>query len=398
MQIHTVEEKETLDDIARAWGVPKDTLEKNNGLSRGERPAVGEELLILTPTRTYTARDGDSLERLSMRFGIRRCELLGMNPSLFDGISKGDVVILKYDERTHGMAASNGTLYKGYSNEALRRALPYLTYVSVAEAVADGDDIRETFDSSEALALINDHDKVPLLRIYDGGDAERYKDSGWREHFIEKMITVAKKKGYKGITYAGTAGRAGDASRFAEFILELRKRMIGCDLILITEITDSTPLEVSELADGSILSYDKCARTEKPSFENGEKAAYGRFACDGESSKTFIELPAFASDNNGFIPSSDAIASARRGGCRIDTDKDSLISSFTARRTGKTSYNSLKNIKARLDLLSELGFMGISFDIMRTPISYLMMYNALFKTVSYTGIRPREGCSRGYGG
>ena len=37
---------------------------------------------------------------------------------------------------------------------------------------------------------------------------------------------------------------------------------------------------------------------------------------------------------------------------------------------------------------------GICFDIMRTPLSYLMMYDSLFKTSYHTSIRSTEGCSR----
>jgi hypothetical protein len=42
---------------------------------------------------------------------------------------------------------------------------------------------------------------------------------------------------------------------------------------------------------------------------------------------------------------------------------------------------SLENLKAKLGLVSELGFLGVSFDISRTPINELLLLRSLFNTV-----------------
>jgi hypothetical protein len=70
------------------------------------------------------------------------------------------------------------------------------------------------------------------------------------------------------------------------------------------------------------------------------------------------------------------------------------INEFRCRKGHPVYYPTLESIKATLDTVHEYGFMGISFDIMRVPLSYLAMYNALFGTSSYTCVRSREGCSR----
>ena len=46
------------------------TFVENNGLVNPDRISVGQKLLILTPTRTYTVRGGDTLEKISRRFGV----------------------------------------------------------------------------------------------------------------------------------------------------------------------------------------------------------------------------------------------------------------------------------------------------------------------------------------
>ena len=50
---------------------------------------------------------------------------------------------------------------------------------------------------------------------------------------------------------------------------------------------------------------------------------------------------------------------------------------------------SLENTKAKLELVSELGFMGISFDIGRVCISDLMIAASMFDIISYPVMVPK---------
>ena len=173
--------------------------------------------------------------------------------------------------------------------------------------------------------------------------------------------------------------------------------MIGCDLILITEINEISPTEFSEYADGSILYYPKFAMTDPPSFEEGERRILGDFACKGESAKVFIDLPSLAVNENRFASIDEAQSIARHRGYEIETNKNTLLSHFSGKKQGEYRYTSLLGIQAILELINEFDYMGICFDIMRTPLSYLMMYDSLFKTSYHTSIRSTEGCSRGVG-
>lgn len=391
MKIHTLKDGESLANVAYEYGVSEDSIRINNELESAE-PVVGDELLILIPTRTYTLKRGDTPERLSLRFGVRPSELISMNPGLAEsGFVPGRTVALKYDTRKYGMAASNGYFYRGCDETHLKRTMPYLTYVTFAAGASDGEEIKHLFDPSRELELIRSADKIPLLRIYDRKADRNYLDKEKCALFIDNMIDAAAGGGYKGIVLAAS-GATGEG--FAEFLIELRKRMIGCDLILITEIDESTPTELSDYADGNIFSYSKYVLDTPPSFEKGERLIFSDFACDAESAKVFIDLPALAKGADGFCSINEALSTARRAGAQIKRDEETLLCSFEHRRHGKFTYTSLENIKATLELLNEFGFMGISFDIMRTPLSHLLMYNALFKTATQTSVRAREGCSR----
>ena len=391
MRIHEVLENETLADIAKKYGIFEEDLKKVNGIT-DEACAVGEELLIISPTRTHTARHGDTLERLCLRYRVRKNDLLALNPTIKrNSLEAGQRVALKYDERTHGMAVTNGCVYKGTSLSALEESLPYMTYATFASVCAERGGFKRIFDEGELLLRVKKENKIPLLKIYDSY-SERY-EKGDLDAFCKKIIELAKERGYKGIVLNSTAFND-SAEKYSRFLMDLKKSMIGEDLILITECDERSPKEYSDIGDGAVFSYGKLWCEPMPSFADGERRAIVDFACDAESIKSFIELPSFARLNDGCIDIEGAKKIARKEKCRVCHDKSARTLFFDSTK-GKCTYPSLQNIKAVLELLSEYGFMGISFDVSRTPAVYLAMYNAMFKTISYGGITSPEGCNRG---
>ena len=396
MHIHKQKQNESANDIATLYGISEENLRNLNELSE-ESPAIEEELLILIPTRSYTVQYGDTPERIALRFGIRKSDVFTLNPWLIEkGLTPGQVITLKYDNRPYGMAMANGYCYKGCSEEMLRRALPFLTYVNFCSATADEKGIKKTFDEKRLRQIVNEERKIPLVRVYDRY-TDRYKKEKDLNGFAEELIKLAKDGGYKGIVM-DACSLSDSAKEFSAFLMILRKMMIGCDLILLTEINENSPLEFSEYADGSIMYYPKYAMENADSFDGGERAVMADFACRGESAKTFIDLPSLARKNNEFYPINDALKLARRSGCTIMHNESTLLSHFRDRKQGEYVYSSLENIKSLLELVGEFDYMGVCFDIMRTPLSHMMMFNSMFKT-SYLfsenyRVRSREGCSR----
>ena len=160
-----------------------------------------------------------------------------------------------------------------------------------------------------------------------------------------------------------------------EQIVEIKKQMIGSDLILVTELDEDSPSYLSDYSDGSIFSMC-CA----PGGRIGD--GYRGFAEEGDGSRCMLELCSFALSDQGYIPISDALAAARRGGCRIV--RDGAECRFSHKRLGEVRFLSLEKIRATLEDMHEYGFMGISIDLMRTPQNFLMMYNSYFGASPYS--------------
>ena len=393
MRIHRVRDGECLSDVAACYGVDGRFIEICNEIHNGERLSCGEELLILTPTRTYKARYGDSLARVSLRFGVPAGELHRMNPHISgDELREGEIVAVRRDERPYGIGAANGIYYKGCSMEKLRRAMHFCTYITVGSGIYDGERCYESFDGGEIVRLALDNGKLPLVRVYDKSDGSFCEDKDKRKKYIDGLIYLAMGGGYRGILLARRDFRAG----YEEFLVELRGRMIGLDLILISEISAESPMGISDFSDGAVLSCDKCFSEEcaDVSFEDFEGRMLTDFANKGEATKTFLEMPTFAVSKNGeFLDTADALHLARGRGAVTEKSEIAEICSFADKRYGSLRYNSLNGIKRRLDLGAELGYMGISFDIGRCPLPYLLTYDALFKSVGYANVEQRVRCN-----
>ena len=383
MKIYTVAYGDTLSSIAEKHGIHESDLARINGISDG-KITEGEELLILVPTRVHTAKHGDSLERLCLRYKVRKNDVLAFNPLLCERrLETGERVTLKYDDRALGMAVTNGYVYKGTDMSSLERALPYATYITFASAYADERGIHRIFDEELLLKRVISENKIPLLKVHDSYKS-RFEDRGKTDFFPEKLIDLAKEKGYKGIVL-NSGAFLDSANNYSSFLMNLKKQMIGSDLILITECDERSPSVFCDLGDGCVFSYSKLCDENIGSFEDCEKKAIADFACDAESIKSFIELPSFARCADTFSDIESAKSVARSKNLAITTDEKARLSSFSDGKK-KYLYPSLSNIKAVLELLSEYGYMGISFDVMRTPRVFLMMYNSMFKTVKGANI------------
>ena len=371
MQIHRIRRRnETVGDVAREYGVDEEILRMNNGLE-GVDPIVGEELVVLTPTRTYTVARGDTVERLSLRFGVRESELVAHNPWIRkNGLVPGKRIALRYGERSRGAAPSNAYVYRGCRDEEVRDAMPYLTYVTFASAADDGKRTVEATGYKKLVEGVKQSGRIPLVRIYDRAK-KRSLCGGEMDKYIGRMIEHAMAGGYKGVVLGGD--KMGE--EYPAFLLEMRKRMIGCDLILVTEMSEGSDGCANEYADATVLD---CMPYEGYN-ERDTIATLEDFATRLESSKTLVSLPTYAVCGDEYVEIRELLREARRRGGEVEVDGTKGVACLSMRGK-KWYYPSLESTKAILNAVGEYGFMGVSFDCMRVPQAHLAMYNATYKS------------------
>ena len=91
MKIHTFSQGDTVENIAEKYGISVDGLLSSN-IMGAENPAIGEELLVLTPTRTYVLKQGDTPEILQRRV-MEQAEWIIL-PKAIDMIANGRLEVI----------------------------------------------------------------------------------------------------------------------------------------------------------------------------------------------------------------------------------------------------------------------------------------------------------------
>ncbi len=383
MLIHTVVQGDTVFSIARKYSVSPIKIIENNGLIYPDHLIPGQKLLILTPTRTYIVRGGDTVSKICRRFGIKKNTLLSNNPSLHgrQQLHAGTELVIHYDAPLYSAAALNGYVYNCTSADRFYTLLPYLTYV--------------TFSSVEKsmhqwIEEASKEGKIPLLRIHW---KDLFFECGDKWENFEAKVTNAKELGFRG--FALTSPYRGISCEDAgTFVFEIKKKLLGMDMLLFQELETEESAYYLDVADGIVALYEKCHKKEVPSFLEGEQKTLEAFAGKIEAGKAFLELSSFGYDSEKCLTMEQIFKIGIKYGAEIYNDEEKLVSylDYTHYKNGEKKplriyFESLENIKAKLELMHELGFMGATVDVGRVPISYIMMLYNTFARVEnpYTG-------------
>ena len=134
MIIHTVERGDSLYSLARRYNTTPARIASDNALSSPASLTVGQALVILEPTQTYTVGAGDTLYSIAMQYGVSINQLLRNNPQLLGEmrINEGDNLIISLPAPEFDRTVSvTGYAYPFINRQILTSTLPYLTYLSI---------------------------------------------------------------------------------------------------------------------------------------------------------------------------------------------------------------------------------------------------------------------------
>ena len=375
MKIHRVEKGESIRSIAASYELSPIKLAENNGIAERERLIEGEELLVLTPTRTATAKRGDTPEDIARRYSVRVEDIYAYNPelSIQRGTYAGQPLVIRYDGGRYGMGIGNGYYYQGCSEDSLITAMPYMSYLTVASGVYDGETVSVIFDDTRIIELGRAAGKIPIFRLYLEKGICQVK----LQSVFEAAMMMAKSRGYGGVTLAGEI----DEEAARDGIINARRSFLECEMKLFIEkdVTESSNL--ADYVDGAILTYDKCHMELIPSFEEGEAEVFGEYAKEHESLRSFVDISSFLYSDGRFYDEDEIMRRARRTESSIGriAGGDCLVLSVGKRgRERGYIFESMENTRKKLEMVSELGYYGISFDIKRTPIHKLLMFRTMF--------------------
>ncbi|MBE6537460.1 MAG: LysM peptidoglycan-binding domain-containing protein [Ruminococcaceae bacterium] len=385
MQLHSVKKDETLYAIARKHSIPATKILADNDLA-GDRLTSGDELVIIKPTKTITVKGGDTLDSISKRFDVRKSSIIRDNPSLFgkEKLRPGQILTVKQDEVKIGAGSILGYAEKGLRREKFSKSLPYITYLTISMGIIKGDSVTESFLPNDLRLNAVESGKIVLLGIRDESSGEFLSSKESYRKIIDATVRLAEERGFMGISISAREASGLYPDAYCEFLFELRKRLFGCNMILFTELFENTLPEASEICDGAALNL------ELTPLDDAIKAMKS-FSEKAESSKVFVKAVTRFTSRDLSLSVDDIKELCYRSGKELITDEKSLISRFDYVRykIGKGEeipifFPSLRYIKAKLEALCELGFMGIGCDIDTVPLSNLTMFNSMFARADYS--------------
>ena len=133
MLLYTVKPGDNVYSIAQRNGTTPTRVIIDNDLTNPGKLVVGQVLVLLYPTVTYTVRGGDTLESIAKAYGVSILELWQNNPALRGRsyIYPGQTLNIAYETPPLGSLRVNGYAYPYIDRSVLRTTLPYLTYLSI---------------------------------------------------------------------------------------------------------------------------------------------------------------------------------------------------------------------------------------------------------------------------
>lgn len=254
MIIHVVEAGDTLDSIAREYGVPLSRVIQQNELDENRQLTIGQNIVITFADEVYTVKDGDTISSIAEMFGVSIIQLYQNNPQLKGRpqIFEGQTIIISYRTEKNGSMAVNGYIYPFIERETLYRTLPYLTFLTIFTygfnldgTLVDGGITDFGIDEDELIEISKQYGVAPIMHLStltpEGvfnsslGNAI-LNDVGAQEILIENIVKRMNEKGYYGFDVDFEYLDSSSRDLYTDFVARLRVALQENGYILITAL------------------------------------------------------------------------------------------------------------------------------------------------------------------
>lgn len=236
MEIYVVQRGDTLNSVARRFGIPVSQLIWDNGLSDPYGLVIGQALVIRFPEQVYTVQPGDTLFSIARRFGFTLRQLWRNNPILQGTLNlyPDQTLVLSYRQNGTRSLTVNGYAYPFIDMALLRATLPFLTWLTpFTYGITENGDLVD-LDDRAMIALTRAQGAAPMMHLStlttDGGFSNELAhlvltDSTVQENLINAVEQQIKNRGYDGLDVDFEFVFPQDAQPYADFLHRLHDRL-----------------------------------------------------------------------------------------------------------------------------------------------------------------------------
>ncbi|MBQ8172083.1 MAG: LysM peptidoglycan-binding domain-containing protein [Oscillospiraceae bacterium] len=241
MTIYTVESGDSINSIARRFGISPLRIAADNGLRNPSQLAVGQSLYIGADNIRYVLQQGQTLYSVSQEYGVPLEALIEANPTLNPlNIRAGTTVNIPVEQPERRTAVVNGYAYPTITDSSLNCVLPFLSFISPfsysmtpqADLIApDDSDLLYRAVSSAVMPM------MVMTNIYDGSFSTEtlsavLGDEELQEKLIANILEEVRNKNYYGVNMDMEYISPDDRERYNSFLRELTDRLHSAGYIL----------------------------------------------------------------------------------------------------------------------------------------------------------------------
>ncbi|WNS75519.1 glycoside hydrolase family 18 protein [Bacillus sp. DTU_2020_1000418_1_SI_GHA_SEK_038] len=253
MQIHVVQENQTLTSIARAYGSTANDIAEANEIPNPNNLVVGQTLVIPIVGQFYTVQSGDSLYSISRKFGLSYQELASVNRiSVNTPLQVGFRLYIpprpKQQAEFNAYVEPRGTTVAPNLETSAREAAPYLTYLAPFsfQALRDGSLKEPLLNNFPAIARAN---RNVLMMVITNQENDQFSDELGRillndipiqDKFLNNIVATAKKYGFRDIHFDFEYLRPADREAYNRFLRKAKARFQQEGWLLSTALAPKT--------------------------------------------------------------------------------------------------------------------------------------------------------------
>lgn len=253
MQIHVVQQGQTLTGIAEAYGTTVNELIEANEIPNPNNLVVGQALVIPIVGQFYWVQPGDSLWSIGNRFNIPYQQLaqinaISVNMPLPIGFRLYIPPRPKTNREFNAYVEPRGTSVAANLVESARNAAPYLTYLAPFsfQALRDGSLKQPLLNDFPAIAETNN---VVLMMVITNQENDQFSDELARillndinvqNKLLDNIVATAKQYGFRDIHFDFEFIRPIDREAYNNFLRKAKARFQQEGWLMSTALAPKT--------------------------------------------------------------------------------------------------------------------------------------------------------------
>jgi len=402
MQIHIVQENETITSIAAQYGVSVARIQYDNQLSAEESLVIGQALVIQIPDTIHIVEAGQDIQDVAVQYGVSELQIYRNNPYLLqdDILQEGESLVIQFQTNKIGSMYVDGYAYPYISDAVLNETLLYLSYFSIFSYGFTEDGELIPIEDERLLESALGAGVLPMLVLTPFGSNGNFsnvlvntlmENDEVQTAIIENLYRTVVEKNYSGVNVDFEYILAEDRERYVEFIKRLRERFSPegylVSVCLAPKISADQPGLLYEGIDyqglGEAADYVLCM-TYEWGYTYGPAMAVSpihkvREVLDFAVSQIPSEKILMGMSNYGYdwtlpyvrgeskartIGNIEAIQIARENNAVIQFDEVAQAPYFRYTLDGQEHevwFEDARSINARLQLVAEYGLKGVAF-------------------------------------